>query len=125
MRTSRMFAVADTPTVKVAGVSADKLPAGGVMVTPVRGLSATATVAVLPATFAVTVIFGGVPMPVVLVSATLATPDESVFAVPVERLPTSVVNVTGIRPRPRRSRPRRVPESATCRPMLQGSPATR
>jgi hypothetical protein len=76
--------------VKLAGVSADRFPVGGVIVTPVRGLSDTATVAVLPATFAVIVDF------CVVTSETVATPDASVTALPAERLPTSAVNVTEI-----------------------------
>ena len=55
--TSRMFAVALTAKVNDAGWPAAIDVVGAVMVMPVRGFSETATVAVFPATFAVTVDF--------------------------------------------------------------------
>ena len=47
---------APTPTVNVTGVPAATAVVGPVMLTPVRALRLTVTVAVLPATFAVTIV---------------------------------------------------------------------
>ncbi len=84
-----MFAVALTAKVNDAGWPAAIDVVGAVMVMPVRGFSETATVAVFPATFAVTVDFA------VAVSVTLATPLESVFALGADSVPTSAEKLTG------------------------------
>lgn len=73
-----MFTVgaAPTPTVKVTGVPAEVAVVGPVMLMPVRALRFTVTVAVLPATFAVTIVVR------VACSVVFATPLESVVACP-------------------------------------------
>src|SRR6476661_6014776 len=83
-----MFDVAATPTVNDAGTPAAIAVVGAARVIPVRGLRLTATVAVFPATFAVTVAFCEV------VSSAVAVPKSSVVAVLGESDPASAVNVT-------------------------------
>jgi hypothetical protein len=87
--TSRTFAVLATPTVKVAGCPAFTGVVGAASVIPVRGFNPTVTSAVFPATLAVTFETRDV------FKTVCATPSESVFAVAGERVPLSVVNVTG------------------------------
>ena len=72
---------APTPTVNVTGVPAETAVVGPVMVIPVRALVLTVTVAVLPATFAVTIVVR------VAVRVVLATPLESVVADPAPSEP--------------------------------------
>ena len=62
---------------------------GPVMLTPVRALRLTVTVAVLPATFTVTIVVRAAE------SVVLATPFESVSAEPAPSCPWSAVNATG------------------------------
>ena len=83
MLTSRMLVAgaAPTPTVKVTGVPAAIAVVGPVMLTPVRAFKLTLTVAVLPATLTVTIVFR------VAVSVVFAMPLESVFAVPAASCP--------------------------------------
>ncbi len=89
--TSRIFTAgaAPTPTVNVIGVPAAIAVVGPVMLTPVRALRLTVTVAVLPATFAVTIVVR------VAVRLVLATPLESVVADPAPSCPWSAVKLTG------------------------------
>jgi hypothetical protein len=89
MSTFRMFAVAETPTVNVAGTPADTGVVGPAKVMPVRGLRLTVTSAVFPATLAVTFAVREIN------AVMLATPDWSVVAEELERLAVSVVNDTG------------------------------
>ena len=84
-----MFAVLATATVKLVGVPAAICPVGGVTLMPVRGLSVTVAVAVLPAALAVTVASWDV------VNVVAAVPLESVMTVPGLTVPLVVVNVTG------------------------------
>ncbi len=88
MTTSRTFAVALTPTVKVAGTPAEMGVVGAVSVTPVRGRRVTLTSAVFPETLAVTLVAA------VVVSVVVARPLLSVTAVEFVSTPLSVVNVT-------------------------------
>ena len=84
-----MFAVEPTATVKLVGTPAEICPDGGVIVMPVRGLNVTVAVAVFPAAFAVTVASCDV------VNVVAAVPLESVVTVPGLTVPLVVVKVTG------------------------------
>ena len=84
-----MLAVVLTAIVNVAGDPAETCVDGGVMPMPVRGLRSTTTVAVFPATFAVTVDLR------VVVSVMLATPFASVFALAADSVPASAEKLTG------------------------------
>src|SRR5687768_8152926 len=84
-----MFAVLPTATVKLVGVPAAICPVGGVILMPVRGLNVTIVVAVLPAAFAVTVASCDV------VNVVAAVPLESVITELGLTVPLVVVNVTG------------------------------
>jgi hypothetical protein len=88
-----------TPTVNVTGTPADTSVVGPASVMPVRGLSFTVTVAVFPATLAVTMVSRDV------VRAVRATPFSSVTADVGSNEPLSAVNVTGmpVRPKPETS----------------------
>jgi hypothetical protein len=93
--TSRILAVLATLTVNVTGTPAETGVVGPLMLTPVLGFSFTVTVAVLPATFAVTIVSREV------VSVVRATPSASVTAVEEDSVPLSLVNVTGTPEMPR------------------------
>jgi hypothetical protein len=88
--TLRMFAVAETATLKSAGCPAATGVAGPVMPIPVRGFNpTTSAVDVFPATVAVTLDSR------VVVSVARATPDESVVEGFGEIAPVVAVNCTG------------------------------
>ena len=81
-------------TVKEVGTKAEIVPVGAVIAIPVRALSVTVAVAVLPAAFAVTV------ASCVVLNVVAAVPLASVTAVPGSTAPLVVVKVTGTAGRP-------------------------